>query len=42
MRKETSHILHGIMTLLFLPWGVIWIACHMKTKEDNRQMGYYD
>lgn len=34
-KKKTSHIFHGIMTVLFVPWVIVWVICHMKTKEHN-------
>ena len=33
--KETSHIFHAIMSLIFFPWVIIWAACYMSNKSHN-------
>lgn len=38
--KETSHVLHAIMSLIFFPWVLIWVACYLSNKSHNEKMGY--
>ena len=33
--KQTNHILHAILTLIFLPWALIWIGVALTNKQHN-------
>jgi hypothetical protein len=37
-RKETMHILHALLTLCFLPYGIVWFVIHIQNKEHNLQL----
>lgn len=33
--KHTWHILHGLLTLCFLPYGLIWFVIHQANCRHN-------
>lgn len=37
-RKNTWHILHLILTIIFLPWLLIWVFCTLTNNSHNRAM----
>lgn len=36
--KNTWHILHLIITLLFWPWLLVWICCAMLNNQHNAKV----
>jgi len=36
--KNTWHILHLILTLLFWPWLLVWICCAMLNSQHNAKV----
>lgn len=36
--KNTWHILHLILTLLFWPWLLVWICCAMLNNQHNAKV----
>jgi len=36
--KETKHILHFILTILFVPWVVVWIGCGVMNSLHNQEI----
>lgn len=36
--KNTWHILHLIITLIFFPWVLVWICCAMINSQHNARV----
>lgn len=36
--KETAHFLHFILTLLFLPWVVVWVWRVLSNSQHNKMI----
>ncbi len=34
--KKTNHILHGIITLFFFPWIIVWVAMYLRNSQINK------
>lgn len=41
-RKSTWHILHLILTIIFLPWVLIWVFCTLSNNSHNRAMDHQE
>lgn len=33
--KSTWHVVHFILTIIFFPWAIIWIACWASNSNYN-------
>ena len=40
--KETWHILHFILTLLFLPYGLLWLLFTLRNNAHNRRVEHQE
>lgn len=40
--RKTWHILHFILTVLFLPYCIIWIICTLSNNAYNRNLQHYE
>lgn len=33
--KSCSHVLHAIVSILFFPWLIVWLACAVHVSRHN-------
>ena len=38
--RKTSHLLHLIMTIIFIPWVLVWIWCATSNSRYNAQIAF--
>lgn len=36
--KKCSHLLHLIVTIIFIPWVVVWFACAVRVSRHNEMV----
>lgn len=36
--KHTMHLLHFLLTLFFLPWGLVWLWRTLANSSHNREV----
>lgn len=39
--KHTMHLLHLILTLIFLPWAIIWVWRTLSNAQYNKEQMFH-
>jgi Cu/Ag efflux pump CusA len=34
--KNTSHVLHAILSIIFFPWLIVWLWCASSNSKTNK------